>query len=598
MSDTVEQVKSRLDIVDVISGYLKLRKAGSGWKARCPFHNEKTPSFHISPERQTWHCFGCNKGGDLFSFVQEIDGLDFPEALRILAARAGVPLPEHGPEDRAERQQRRRLLQVLDLSEKFFAKQLWHGTAGAKALAYLKGRGMEDATVQAWKLGWAPNDWRALTEFLRGAGMGDDDIVAAGMAIKKNDRVYDRFRSRIMFPIADTNGQTVGFTGRAYGASVAPDGEAPAKYVNTPQTSVYDKSRVVFGLHLAKNGMREHDAALLVEGNMDAIMAWQSGATNAVAVSGTALTPQQLRMIGRHTMNLDVCFDADQAGQGATRRGIGLALAADMRVRVLALDDASCKDPADYVAKHGTKFAELATTAVPALRYYYDRAKGALDPKSASSKRDAVKSLGPLIRRLASKVEQSHWIDELAQLVRADHASVAADVAAVYDDIAAAERGMETDEPQTAPAKPVLPPDPASVEIAAILARDPSLAPQAEPWIELVDARVALLVKEPKLLAARDADAELRPVIESAHQRAEEFYVQIPEAQLSAALESIGAFLRERDLRTKRAQLEFDISAAEQQKDSARVRELVGTFQQYTEEINRLQSIQSPTTTT
>ena len=157
---------------------------------------------------------------------------------------------------------------------------------------------------------------------------------------------------------------------------------------------------------------------------------------------------------------------------------------------------------------------------------------------------------------------------------------------------------METDEPQTAPAKPVLPPDPASVEIAAILARDPSLAPQAEPWIELVDARVALLVKEPKLLAARDADAELRPVIESAHQRAEEFYVQIPEAQLSAALESIGAFLRERDLRTKRAQLEFDISAAEQQKDSARVRELVGTFQQYTEEINRLQSIQSPTTTT
>lgn len=603
MSDTVEQIKSRLDIVDVISGYLKLQKAGSGWKARCPFHNEKTPSFHISLERQTWHCFGCNKGGDVFSFVQEMDGLEFPEALRILAARAGVALPERGPQDRAQSQQRRRLLDALDLSAKFFAKQLWHGGAGAKALAYLKKRGVKDATVTAWNLGWAPNDWRALTGFLREQGISEDDIVTAGMAIRKNGRVYDRFRSRIMFPICNANEQTVGFTGRVFGAAVSADlpvgsqaTEAPAKYVNTPQTPVYDKSRIVFGLHLAKKGIRERDAALLVEGNMDAIMAWQAGVTSAVAVSGTALTPQQLRMLGRYTMNLDVCFDADQAGQTATRRGIGLALAQDMNVRVLALDDPKCKDPADYVAKHGEKFSQLVAAAVPALQYYYERAKADLDPSSAASKRAAITSLGPLIKRLASKVEQSHWVGQLAMLLRTDPANVVADIASVKDDITATERGPEPESAKPEASAQAAPPDAASRELVAILVRNPALAQQATELIDFVDERIKILIREPKRLASGDPDPTLRPIIEAAHLQAEHFYVDMTTAQLASSLETIGAYLRERDLRAKRMSLGLDIQAAEQQQDTKRVRKLVEEFQKYTEEINRLQLVQSSTT--
>ena len=328
MGDSVQQIKDRLDIVDVISGYLKLAKAGVNYKARCPFHQEKTPSFFVSPERQSWHCFGCNKGGDMFSFVSEIEGAEFVEALRILAAKAGVPLPERSSQAGASTaKERQRLLDVSELTAKFFVKQLWNSQAGGRALEYLRGRGLTDETIQSWRLGWAPNDWKALSGFLAGAGHADADIVGAGVAIAKNGRIYDRFRSRIMFPICDANGQVIGFTGRVFGTEVAVDGEPLAKYVNTPQTSLYDKSRTLFGLDKAKNAMRTKDVALIVEGNVDAIMSAQAGVENVAATSGTALTPHQLRMLARYSTNLDVCFDADSAGKTAARRGIGMALA-------------------------------------------------------------------------------------------------------------------------------------------------------------------------------------------------------------------------------------------------------------------------------
>ena len=456
MSDTVEQIKSRLDIVDIISGYLKVGKAGRNYKARCPFHNEKTPSFYISPERQSWHCFGCNKGGDMFSFVQDIEGVEFVEAMRVLAARAGVQMQERRPEDREAKSQRQALLAVTELAAKFFEKQLWNGTAGARALAYLRERGLTDDTINAWRLGWAPNDWRALTGFLTEQGSAPAAIVAAGMAIDKNGRPYDRFRSRIMFPIHDANGQVVGFTGRVFGAEVAVDGEPLAKYVNTPQTLIYDKGRILFGLDKAKTAMRSKDSCLLVEGNVDAILSWQAGAQNVVATSGTALTPHQLRMLGRYSTNLDMCFDTDQAGKVATRRGIGLALAQNFTVRILTIKDDECKDPADYVRKHGEKWNDVVASATNALQYYYDEAVASFNPSSSDSKKKIIASMGPLIRRLASRVEQGHWTGQIATLLRADQAAVAADIASVKDDIAAYEHAQDVVD--AAPVPAALPP--------------------------------------------------------------------------------------------------------------------------------------------
>jgi DNA primase len=602
MSDTVERIKSRLDIVDVVSGYLKVQKAGANWKARCPFHNEKTPSFHISPERQSWHCFGCNKGGDMFSFVQEIEGVEFVESMRILAAKAGVEIAQYRPQERAQRDERERLLGVAERSAAFFSHQLWNGAAGNRALAYLRERGLTDDTIKAWRLGWAPNDWQALTGFLAGEGHVNHDIVAAGMAVEKAPssasqvaRIYDRFRSRIMFPITDGNGQVVGFTGRVFGAEVAVNGEPLAKYVNTPQTAIYDKSRVLFGLEKAKLEMRKRDACLLVEGNMDAIASWQAGAMNVVATSGTALTPAQLRLLGRYSANLDFCFDTDQAGQAATRRGIGLALAANFAVRIVSMSDAQCKDPAEYVAKHGAKWNDVVATAKPALQYYYDTAVAGYDPNSALSKKDVIRSLGPLVKRLVSNVERSHWVGQLATLLRTDAVSVTADIAAVKDDIAAYER---TPEPESATdtllpkSEPI---DLFSRELLTLVVREPSLLPQAAQVIDLCDARVAAILREPAKL--QDAEGEERRLIDMAHIRAGEFYSSISAAQIGFELSAVVARLRERDLRNRRAQIELDIRQAEQARDPERLAALVAQFQHYTEELNRLQSIQSPTTT-
>jgi DNA primase len=595
MSDTVEQIKSRLDIVDIVSGYLKVQRAGINWKARCPFHNEKTPSFYISPERQSWHCFGCNKGGDMFSFVQDIEGVDFPEALRVLAAKAGVVVPEYRATDGQERSRRAALLAVTELSAKFFERQLHEGPAGAKALAYLRQRGMTDETIRVWRLGWAPNDWRALTGFLTSNGHDAVTVVAAGMAIEKNGRPYDRFRSRIMFPIADANGQVVGFTGRVFGAEVAVDGEPLAKYVNTPQTAIYDKGRILYGLDKAKLDMRKRDSALLVEGNVDTIMSWQAGATNVVATSGTALTADQLRMLARYSTNLDFCFDADQAGQVATRRGIGMALAQNFNVRILTLTDQSTKDPADFVAKYGAAWNDVVATAKPALQYYYDQAVAGFNPASAQHKKAVLASMGPLVRRLTSKVEQGHWVNQIASLLRAEAAAVQADLAAVRDDITVFERQARQEQEQT-PAATTQPLDPLNLELLTIIAYRPALAAHAVAVAELADPRVAALLKEPALLTG-DA-GPYQTLVDSAFLRAENLLADTEDADLSQHIAILTARMQEQSIRTRRMQVELDLKSADATGDSGRVQELLAQFQDLTTELHRLQTVQQSSSST
>src|SRR3989344_1869094 len=286
MDDNISKIKDKVDVVDLVQSYVKLQKAGVNYKARCPFHNEKSGSFFVSPERQISHCFGCGLGGDIFGFIKQIEGVEFPEALRILATRAGVELSTWKPNPEYQNA-KTRLLEISELAAKFFGKQLHESITGKKALAYLKDRGLTDESIEKFKLGYAPESWDGLGNFLA-RNFDIKHIADAGLLVKKDaGGYYDRFRSRIVFPIFDMNNQIVGFTARIFGEN---KDESVAKYVNTPQTAIYDKSRILYGMNFAKLDMRRKNKALVVEGNMDVIMSHQAGATHAAASSGTGLT--------------------------------------------------------------------------------------------------------------------------------------------------------------------------------------------------------------------------------------------------------------------------------------------------------------------
>jgi DNA primase len=306
--DAPQEIKSRLDVADIIGEYLQLKPAGSGsFKACCPFHQEKTPSFYVNRPRQSWHCFGCDQGGDLISFVQRMEGLDFPDTLSLLAQRAGITLPEFNV---AASSERKRLYEVNDLASRFFRSQLLSSPKAEAARAYVVKRGLDDLTADVWRIGYAPDAWSDLTDALKARGVTDAELIATGLVQKRDSGgVYDRFRDRLMFSIYDVHGHIVGFTGRIL-PSATPD-QAAAKYVNTPETILYKKSSVLYGLDKAKGEIRRQNMAVIVEGNMDVVSSHQFGITNVVASSGTALTTEQLALLKRFTTNLAIAFDAD-----------------------------------------------------------------------------------------------------------------------------------------------------------------------------------------------------------------------------------------------------------------------------------------------
>jgi DNA primase len=421
MSSQIEEIKNRLDIVDVISGYMKLQKAGINYKAPCPFHGEKTPSFFVSPVRQIWHCFGCGKGGDIFKFVMEIESSDFKEALQTLAQKAGVVLKY---EDTKEQGEKKRLYDIIDSSVKFFQESLLKTDEGKQALDYLLKRGLLASTIEDFRVGWAPVSWNALVKNLKSIGYSDKDMIAAGIAIegKKTDmrtgsKCYDRFRSRIMFPIFDQNGRPVGFSGRIF----KPEGvELPgathdieeAKYVNTPQTAIYDKSRVLYGLDKAKTEIRRVGFGILVEGQMDLIMSHQADAKNTVAVSGTALTPFHLKMLKHYADTLYTSFDMDAAGDSATKRGIDLALAEGFDVRVIVLP--SGKDPADFIKENPSGWQDILAKNMRIMEFYFESAFSRHDKSSLDGKKKIAQELLFQIKKVQNEIEKSHWIEELA----------------------------------------------------------------------------------------------------------------------------------------------------------------------------------------
>ena len=604
MTDNISKIKDRLDVVDVISGYLKLQKAGVNFKARCPFHNEKSPSFYISPERQIWHCFGCSKGGDMFGFIKEIESVEFPEALRILAAKAGVEIDSYDPQVRDEKN---RLFSINEQAVRFFEKQLWDSNYGKKALAYLMDRGMKAETIKEFRLGYAPNDWYSLSRFLSNCGYSDKEIVDAGLGFKKEGRnePYDRFRSRIMFPITDVNNSTAGFTGRIFGdpSTGLGRGDPPAKYINTPQTQIYDKSRILFGLSRAKGEIKSKDRCILVEGNMDMLMSYQAGVANVIASSGTALTLSHLRLLQRYTTNLSFCFDTDQAGAMATKRGIGLALSQNFNINVVSLNDKECKDPADYVQKHGEKWGNVVASAKPVVEFYFEKAKGENDPTLAEGKKSVILALAPFIKRLTSQVEKSHWITQLAFYLRVGEDAVRSDIESVKDELDAYERGIDKPEPQVSLVKnasPIAKPDMLNETLLSVIIKKPdlfrddlkSLPADLHPFVKEIIVKIQTNDKDFNLdRVIKTYDQEQAMNLEFAYLRSQELWKDFDDEALQNEFKNLISKLKHRAIIAQLTSIELDIKEAESQKDMAKINNLVTKFSALTRELSQLQNI-------
>ena len=439
MDSQVEDIKARLSIVEVVGGYVKLVKAGAHWKAPCPFHHEKTPSFMVNEERQIWHCFGCHKGGDAFSFLMEIEGIDFREALALLAERAGVELERRGSypgsEPSGSRDSKSRLLEALEWATKFYEQQLWKGS-GQASLQYLCNRGLTDESIRQFRVGFAPVGWRHTLEFLTQKGYSEQEIEATGLIIKKSSERdestvgdnrsrsshYDRFRERITFPIQDVLGRVIGFSAR-----VAPGGdESQAKYINTPETMLYHKSQALYGIALAKNAMKEADVALFVEGQMDVVATHQAGFPFTVAVSGTALTEEQLKIIGRYTKHIKLFFDMDGAGQTASRRSAELALHLGMRVDIVAIEGG--KDAAELARTDVESLRRAIELTVPAMQYVLDRLSVRFNPRDPLGRKSIVEDYTLLLASVPDTMERMHWLGRLAAALGTEERIVAASV--------------------------------------------------------------------------------------------------------------------------------------------------------------------------
>jgi DNA primase len=593
MEDNVSKIKEKLSVVDVVSSYIKVQKAGVNYKARCPFHNEKTPSFVISPERQIWHCFGCSAGGDLFTFVQQIEGVDFPEALRTLAQRAGVELKSFDPRLKDAKSN---LFEISETAIRFFEKQLFNSITGKKALEYLKDRGLEEDTIREFRLGFAPNDWRALTTFLKDCGYKEKDIVDSGLAIKKERDAYDRFRSRITFPIFDINDNVVGFTGRIFSGEALAEA---AKYINTPQTLIYDKSRILYGLNKAKLKTRREGRCVLVEGNMDVIMSYQAGVTNVVASSGTALTPYHLQILKRYTNNLDFCFDTDQAGSMATRKGIGMALSHDFNVKVIEIGDKECKDPADFVKKYGSKWKDVSMTSVPVLDFYFNKSRSELDLQSSEGKRLMVVSLSPFIKRLVSSVERSHWVSKLATLLRINEDAIMADINIAKDDIAVYESNHMQSAPEVKnPVKMASTGDVLNQSLLSVIVRKPSIFKNElsgishdllnKSTLEAINALVKANTEKfniNQVVKAISAESALN--LEFAYLKSQELFSDFEDDSLKAEFNNILRSLERKNINAELSGIELDVKEAESTNDKKRIIGLLKKFSELTKKLSK-----------
>lgn len=405
--DAKDEVKSRLSIEDVISGYIELKRAGRNWKALSPFTQERSPSFIVSPDKQIWHDFSSGKGGDVFSFVMEIEGIDFRAALELLARKAGVDLDKYNNESKTNKVDKNRLYDLLELSAKFYQVQF---SRNKTALNYvLDKRQFTKQTALNWQIGYSPNTGDALVKFLKDKGFSPKEIQLAGLSAPRYAE-RDMFRGRLMIPLHDGQGRVIGYTARL----LEEDNDSP-KYINTPQTVLYDKSRHIFGLHHAKQSIRQKGYVVVVEGNLDVIASHQAGVKQTVATAGTALTQQHLKIISRLTTDIRLCFDADKAGLSATERAIPLASKEKINLNILTIP--SGKDPDEFIKNEPKDWPLLVDKPVYAIDWLIDHYRKLFDLSSAPGKRGFSDLLTPLVKSLSDEVERDHYINLLAKLM-------------------------------------------------------------------------------------------------------------------------------------------------------------------------------------
>ena len=567
MSDFAQTVKQQADIVKVIEGYIRLRKAGAQrYSGLCPFHKEKTPSFSVHAGQQFYYCFGCQASGDVFSFVGKIENVGFPEAVRIVAQKCGIPLPKRefsSPEQAAEARQRTKLLELHETATAWFEEQL-RGPEGAVAREYLAGRGLSVEGIGKFRIGYAPDSFNALRDRLK--GMADDETLRdSGLFSSKEQGdggqgpIYDRFRKRVMFPIANESGRVIAFTAR----TLETGEKAGPKYINSPETPLYSKGQVLFNLDKARTSIRQHEFALLVEGQMDCISVFLRGIQNVIATSGTAFTEQQVAILKRHTSNVVVNFDPDAAGANAAEKSIALLTEEGFTIKIVTLDDGL--DPDRFIRERGV---EAYTAAIRGARrqsdYLIERARQMFPGASADQKVKAMNYLLPHIRRMPEKLARDQFAGDAAQklgidsavlreelrqaaLKRRDH--VEARAAALTEVERVLLRALAIDEPENEPARRLA---------AEALAGQPA-------WFEHLGTFRAL-----QALAGRQARDPM-DVVEEPGQRAllaEALLAEVkpPEAnEVASAVQEI----QERALAGRQRDLRAQIAEAERRGDFA-----------------------------
>ncbi len=415
----ITEVKQRLDIVEFVSEYVTLQKAGRNFKGLCPFHSEKHPSFFVFPEQQSWHCFGaCGTGGDIFSFMMKKEGIDFGQALRLLAQRVGVTLSPLEAPDKAEDEKKERLFQINEAVTEYYHHLLSSTKAGEIARSYLARRKVMPETIKEFRLGFSPNAWETIKNYLLGKGYTEKELVEAGLVIEKEEGgSYDRFRNRLMFPICDIQGRVTGF-----GARVLDD--SLPKYINSPQTPIFDKSSSLYGIDKAKSAIRKKNLVIIVEGYMDVLTAHQYGWQNVVGSMGTSLTEKQVEGIKRLTNNITLALDADLAGEEATLRGKAILAYSNVEANVILLPPG--KDPDEVIGEDLTLLQKLVEQAMPIMDFAFQSVISKVDINKARDKSLAVQKLLPSIYGIKDPVQQSHYLKKLARELKIEESAIKA----------------------------------------------------------------------------------------------------------------------------------------------------------------------------
>jgi DNA primase len=413
----ITEVKQRLDIVEFVSEYVTLQKAGRNFKGLCPFHSEKHPSFFVFPEQQSWHCFGaCGTGGDIFSFVMKKEGIDFGQALRVLAQRGGVTLSPRETPSKAEDEKRERLFQINEAAAEYYYHILSATKAGATARSYLTKRNIMPETIKEFRLGFSPDAWETIKDYLLGKGYTEKELVEAGLIIEKEEGgSYDRFRNRLMFPICDIQGRVTGF-----GARVLDD--SLPKYINSPQTPIFDKSNSQYGIDKAKSAIRKKDLVIIVEGYMDVLTAHQHSWQNVVGSMGTSLTEKQVEGVKRLTNNITLALDADLAGEEATLRGRAILAYSNIEANVILLPPG--KDPDEVIGDEPALWQKLVEQAMPIMDFAFQSVISKVDINKARDKSLAVQKLLPSIYEIRDPVQQSHYLKRLARELKIEESAI------------------------------------------------------------------------------------------------------------------------------------------------------------------------------